>query len=362
MALINCPECGKEGVSDSAECCPGCGYGIKAHFLKIKEDEIKRKEEIQKQAELKAVEEKRKAEAAENEKRKQEQQKKNQEFWKKNKIRIIGASAVAIILIIGFAVLNTLYLKPNSICKKAENYIAEGKYEDALNELVQVNGFGNSDELYKEAMQGIAEKNYDIAVSFMAKGELSSAYEILTGINLEFVSDKEKINNAITLVNQYKDSEWIGSWENDGFSFIRYTNVCIKDGKAYIQLTQSNSDSEGYTAEYPSGNSYYIEYAGTMDGYVKLENKNQIEFPYWSAPKGYYVWARVGSGAANEYESDYKQEPRIGMTHEQVEASTWGKPKEINKTTYAWGTSEQWVYSGYRYIYFDNGKVTAISE
>lgn len=39
MALINCPECGKENVSDSAEACPNCGYGIKAHFEKIKQDE-----------------------------------------------------------------------------------------------------------------------------------------------------------------------------------------------------------------------------------------------------------------------------------------------------------------------------------
>ncbi len=32
MDLIKCPECGKENVSDSAEMCPECGYGIKAHF------------------------------------------------------------------------------------------------------------------------------------------------------------------------------------------------------------------------------------------------------------------------------------------------------------------------------------------
>lgn len=35
MALIKCPECGRENVSDSAEACPDCGYGIKAHFEKI---------------------------------------------------------------------------------------------------------------------------------------------------------------------------------------------------------------------------------------------------------------------------------------------------------------------------------------
>lgn len=50
------------------------------------------------------------------------------------------------------------------------------------------------------------------------------------------------------------------------------------------------------------------------------------------------------------------------MNAEEVKSSTWGSPEKINKTTYAWGTTEQWVYKGYRYIYFDNGRVTAISE
>jgi len=36
MALINCPECNRENVSDAAESCPSCGFGIKAHFEAIK--------------------------------------------------------------------------------------------------------------------------------------------------------------------------------------------------------------------------------------------------------------------------------------------------------------------------------------
>lgn len=41
MALIKCPECGKEKVSDSAIACPECGYNIKAHFEKIKKNNEK---------------------------------------------------------------------------------------------------------------------------------------------------------------------------------------------------------------------------------------------------------------------------------------------------------------------------------
>lgn len=36
MALVKCPECGREKVSDSAEACPDCGYGIKKYYEESK--------------------------------------------------------------------------------------------------------------------------------------------------------------------------------------------------------------------------------------------------------------------------------------------------------------------------------------
>jgi len=42
MALVNCPECGREKVSQSATCCPSCGYDIKAHFNRIQRIEKRR--------------------------------------------------------------------------------------------------------------------------------------------------------------------------------------------------------------------------------------------------------------------------------------------------------------------------------
>ena len=49
MALIKCPECGRENVSDKAEMCPDCGYGIKAHFEMIEvEKEQRRLEQAKK--------------------------------------------------------------------------------------------------------------------------------------------------------------------------------------------------------------------------------------------------------------------------------------------------------------------------
>ncbi|WP_313183801.1 hypothetical protein [Lacrimispora sp.] len=60
--------------------------------------------------------------------------------------------------------------------------------------------------------------------------------------------------------------------------------------------------------------------------------------------------------------TETKTDPLIGMTSEEVIASTWGKPIKINKTTYAWGVTEQWCYKDNRYIYLENGSVVAIQE
>lgn len=68
MALIKCPECGRENVSDSAEMCPDCGYGIKAHFEKIKHEEERKRKEEQRKEQERIWEEKAKEEKAKEEK------------------------------------------------------------------------------------------------------------------------------------------------------------------------------------------------------------------------------------------------------------------------------------------------------
>lgn len=50
----------------------------------------------------------------------------------------------------------------------------------------------------------------------------------------------------------------------------------------------------------------------------------------------------------------------IGMTQEQVKSSSWGEPKKINTTQSKYGVSEQWVYEGGNYLYFDDGILTTI--
>lgn len=55
--------------------------------------------------------------------------------------------------------------------------------------------------------------------------------------------------------------------------------------------------------------------------------------------------------------------PKIGMSKKEVIALTkYLIPTDINKTTSSYGTSEQWCYDSYKYLYFDNDKLTSIQE
>lgn len=52
---------------------------------------------------------------------------------------------------------------------------------------------------------------------------------------------------------------------------------------------------------------------------------------------------------------------KIGWTKSMCIAS-WGKPYDINRTTTTYGSSEQYVYSLKKYLYFENGILTAIQD
>lgn len=75
---------------------------------------------------------------------------------------------------------------------------------------------------------------------------------------------------------------------------------------------------------------------------------------------------QIAAAQRKEQEADRKlkrsQGVRIGMTKEEVLASSWGRPERVNKTTNAYGTREQWVYGGGNYLYFENGVLTSIQN
>lgn len=61
-------------------------------------------------------------------------------------------------------------------------------------------------------------------------------------------------------------------------------------------------------------------------------------------------------------ECQRRGQPQIGMTIEQVKASCWGPPLSTNRMRGVGGTHDQLIYPLNRYLYLENGTVSAIQE
>lgn len=83
---------------------------------------------------------------------------------------------------------------------------------------------------------------------------------------------------------------------------------------------------------------YSIDYAKLLGD--PLIHKLEVEFKSWRNYEGVF----------------------IGMTQDQVRASKWGRPRDINRTTNSSGSTEQWVYGNGNYLYFRNGLLETIQN
>lgn len=176
----------------------------------------------------------------------------------------------------------------------------------------------------------------------------------------------EKGINALEKILDYKDSQariaemkkyktFIGTWKvNQYVQMVITKDKCYKIRKPGIEVYVDEYDvtiNDDNIQIYDSiKNKYYGEYRLNEDGKLK-----SIDYD------DYLEYEKISQETIVP-EEVRKQEPKIGMTKTEAENSTWGKPKKINKTTTAYGVHEQWVYSGYKYLYFDDGILTSIQN
>lgn len=122
----------------------------------------------------------------------------------------------------------------------------------------------------------------------------------------------------------------------------------------YHYATARNDENKGYKFSVTSDLAYIDpDYNGVLADEIKnfankYMNKGEWQIQYKSMQQAIAKTALP--------------EPKIGMTANEVRNSRWGSPRDINRTKTANGVHEQWVYSGNRYVYLDNGVVTAIQD
>jgi hypothetical protein len=108
--------------------------------------------------------------------------------------------------------------------------------------------------------------------------------------------------------------------------------------------------------------------------FIPPELKTSINTLYKTAVKKKKYYSKRDNERMEKITEEYIREEKInyvtknpktvsiGMTKEEVLTEGWGRPIDINRTITANGTSEQWVYDDNKYLYFENGILTAIQD
>lgn len=214
----------------------------------------------------------------------------------------------------------------------------------------------NMEILYQVACKKMNTDDYTISQELFKKlSNYKDSSTLLGDLNNRLMIDGEWRGTAKV------KSEWISNYSYDT------THHWIIKGNACYNIFSSETAYYDYNTYYClfKDNILYVFYSESAK--EDLE-KALYKMKYENGTLTYAIDSTNNMVLKKESDNtvlrakSFIEEPRIGMTKSEAEKSTWGKPKKINKTTTAYGTHEQWVYSGYRYLYFDNGKLTSIQE
>lgn len=138
--------------------------------------------------------------------------------------------------------------------------------------------------------------------------------------------------------------------KEDRFKIIAVLENEENQDRAYVSISRLNKKSLGTSYSFNSG------------GYRSAN----AELRLLKSVKVYEIEANEKKELARKYGTSNAElivngQVKLGFT-EDMSIIAWGKPKSINKSTSKYGVDEQWVYGYNSYLYFSNGKVTAIQE
>ena len=160
----------------------------------------------------------------------------------------------------------------------------------------------------------------------------------------ESISEKELLNYSI---DDIKSNEQL---KYDYCSLENYEVVKVDD-VLYLNVTGQTNDEYLPTCIFQIPESGKYVYAK-----VSLLFSENLYYDYDLAR------AETNKIYDNEKSKEAKKKPEIGMTASEVKSTLWGSPDKINTYESSYGIKEQWVYRTHGYVYFENGKVTSISE
>ncbi len=235
----------------------------------------------------------------------------------------------------------------------------------------------------------IRKLKYDTAKELIKKQQYNEAYDILISLSAHVnkFPDLFSLIKNVRLSELKKQKKWTDDEGKD--------RIIVSGNTVKVKLHYTSKNWKDKVANYTgkisrkrcTTNKIAVVHNGKVDYILSASNSGdslfygELSYEVYDAREGEDVnlFSKQGLADYKESEKQYeeslekkKQEgkssqksiekptPQIGMTASEVEASSWSKPVRKNITEYPWGKREQWVYSIYRYIYFENGRVTSI--
>ena len=237
----------------------------------------------------------------------------------------------------------TLIEKLDTINEKLKNTDIKDLDTERYNKIKSMYHIIQKDEtLTNEIKEKINEKNiyfrYYYCVSTAKGWEEQKIYEAAledyqTAQSIIKDTDNEEINKEINnYITNIKEKAYT-SLKNKIEKYLNEKNYIdgYRNISSYEKIIKSSEDSE------------------LIKLYEKIEKEKEEKEEKEAAER-----------EATKKKIKKQQGVRIGMSKQDVLDSSWGKPTKINKSVYSWGTTEQWVYPNYNYLYFENGKLTSI--
>ncbi len=231
------------------------------------------------------------------------------------------------------------------------------KYEEVLLyfdmvgnvDLLGVNSY-NANKILKESILMYARECYE-------NGDFSTA--ALYYKKMDSLDDDDTLKYKQSCLLEKLQGKWLIEGQFQGYEFIGWDTIYYQDLTDYLgnlknpKITERSNDLK---------DSWLYKNENTLihkGSYLKIILRSSNTMYMGTDEDNALIYHKVSEfhGTIEE-----PKDPRVGMSASEVRESSWGEPDHINKTTYSWGTKEQWCYSGYRYIYLENGIVTAISE
>lgn len=245
-----------------------------------------------------------------------------------------------------------------------------------------------SKEISRDPVE-IRKLKYDTAKELIKKQQYNEAYDILKSLSAHVNKFPELFSliKNVRLSELKKQKKWTDDEGKD--------RIIVSGNTVKVKLHYTSKNGKDKVANYTgkiirkrcTTNKIAVVHNGKVDYILSASNSGdslfygKLSYEVYDAREGNNInlFSEQGLADYKESEKQYeeslekkKQEekssqksiekptPQIGMTASEVEASSWGKPVRKNITEYPWGKREQWVYSIYRYIYFENGRVTSI--